>query len=102
MKVYNYSDKPVVIKGAEIKDTEFFLPAHMERWIVKHNNQDFIPPTSSNRNAIVTIRNTGQPDSYSYKTIEYKTPDIWVWIGVFLTFFSFYFWIRIVQKIKTT
>ena len=68
MKIINYSDKPVYIKTVPIEDTEIYIPPYFERWIVKHNNQDFIPPSYDDRNIILTIRNTGVADQYVYKS----------------------------------
>jgi hypothetical protein len=101
LKIYNYSDTPIIIKGAVINDREITIPSHFERWIVKHNGQDFIPPTSSDRNVIMYIRNTGQPDTFVYKTDSYSIPDIWVWVGTLVSFFSFFIIVRVIQKIRT-
>ena len=101
MKVFNYSDQPIYIKTVPIDDVEVYIPPYFERWIVKHNGQDFLPPSSSDRNVILTIRNTGQPDSYVYRTEEFLTPNIYPWVGLFITFFGFWFMIKIIQKIKT-
>ena len=101
MKIINYSDKPVYIKTVPIEDTEIYIPPYFERWIVKHNNQDFIPPSYDDRNIILTIRNTGVADQYVYKSEEFTFPNVFPLLGVFMAFFGFFIVIKLIQKIRT-
>lgn len=101
MKILNYSDLPVTIRNVPITDTEIYLPESIERWHVQHNGLDFIPPSSNERNIVLTIHNSGQANQYKYNTEVFSMPDIWVWIGTFISFFSFFLLVRLIQKIKT-
>lgn len=101
MKIFNYSDLPVVIRNVAIDDREIYLPESIERWHIQHNGIDFIPPSSDERNVVMTIHNAGTANQYQYRTETFSTPDIWVWIGLMISFFSFYVIVRLIQKIRT-
>lgn len=103
MKIYNYSDKPVVIGGIPTHEHVIYINNSMQRHMVIHNDKQFLSTNvrTADRNIIYSINN--HPNgSYDYREQNLKTPDIWVWVSVFLTFFSFYFVIRIVQKLKVS
>lgn len=99
MKIYNYSDQPIYIHGVAHEGHVDYLYATIERWNVVHDGRYFIQPTGSERNAVYTITNTNT--GYKYKTDFIEVPNIWVWVGLFITFFGFWFSIKLIQKIKT-
>jgi hypothetical protein len=99
MKIFNYSDKPVVIGGIPNDDHIIHLDNGVSIWQVRHDDKAFIPPSDEDRNLVFTITNLTY-GGYSIKQDEYTVPDIWLWVSVFLTFFTFYFVIRVFQKIK--
>ena len=99
MKVYNYSDQPIYVHGVAHEGHLPYLYNSIERWNVVHDGRYFIQPTGTERNAVYTIANTNS--GYKYK-IDYITPpDIFPWIFLFITFFGFWFSIKLIQKIKT-
>jgi hypothetical protein len=98
MKIYNYSDKPVVINGVSRDEHILHLHSAIPTGNVNHDGKSFLPSTTDDRNIIFTITNS--TDGYSYREDEFSVPDVWTWITIFLTFFSFYFVVRILQKIK--
>ena len=100
MKIYNYSDKPVVINGVAIHDHLIHMDNSIQRFYIKHNNYSFVTRHTEERNIIYTILNEDSGTGYVYRSDIIKAPDIWVWVSVFITFFSFYFVIRVLQKIK--
>ena len=100
MKVYNYSDKPVVINGVEIHDHLIHIDNSIQRFYVKHNEYAFLTKHTEERNLIYTIVNDSDGSGYSYRSDMINVPDVWVWVGIFLTFFSFHIVLRIVQKVR--
>jgi hypothetical protein len=99
MKIYNYSDKPIQINGVPRDEHILFLNASIPEWNVKHNNHVFLPTRDEDRNIVTTIYKLPS-GSYSYRHDNFSTPDVWLWVSIFLTFFSFHFILRIIQKIK--
>lgn len=100
MKIFNYSDKPVVIGGVPTHEHVIYINNSMQRHIVTHNNKQFLNPHSTtDRNIIYSINN--HPNgSYDYREQNLSVPDVWLWVSIFITFFGFYFVTRILQKIK--
>jgi hypothetical protein len=100
LKIYNYTDLPVVIHGRDYEGHIYYLYNDIERWNLKHNGQDFVTASSNDRNVVYTItqNNAG---GYKYKMDSYPLPDIWVWVGTLVSFFSFFLLVRLIQKIKT-
>lgn len=99
MKIFNYSDIPVNVAGNDIHD--HLIHVHNSFQNIHHNNELFLPSTNQDRNIIVTISNHPHLDSYVYKIDEFAVPNIYPWVGLFITFFGFWLCIKIIQKIKT-
>lgn len=101
MKIYNYSDKPVVIAGVPTHEHVIYINNSMQRHFITHNGQQFLDSHhDSDRNLIFSINN--HPNgSYDYREQNLATPNIFPWVGLFITFFGFWLMIKIVQKIKT-
>ena len=102
MKIFNYSDKPVVINGVPIHEHLIHIDNSIQRHFVTHNGREFLSShLTDDRNLIFSIIN--HPNgSYNYREQNFAVPNIWLWIGVFLTFFSFMFLTRVIQKLKTS
>ena len=102
MKIYNYSTKPVEINGNPISDTEIFLQDSLwyASWIT-HNGVQIYDPLTEPRNKQITIRDNLSTGGYLYEEDSISPPDIWVWVGLMISFFSFYVIVRLIQKIRT-
>ncbi len=103
MKIYNYSDEPVVIDGSTISDREIILPTNYDRNIVTHNGSMFLfNAKTTDSNVIYTITNhrSGNDGHYRIKTESFQTPPIYLYIGIFISFFSFFLLVRLIQKLK--
>ena len=101
MKIFNYSDKPVIINGVEVSDHLVHLDNSIQRHYVTHNGTSFLSHhTTSDRNVIYTILNKND-NSYLYRTDEVGVPDVFFWVSIFFTFFGFWFVMKISQKLKT-
>lgn len=98
LKIYNYSDKPIIINGVSRDEHTLHLNSSIPLVNVKHDGISFLPQTSQDRNVIFTITNTSE--GYSYIEDHMSIPDVWMWISIFFTFFAFHFLIRIAQKLK--
>lgn len=97
MKVYNYTNIPVYYRDDPIPLD--IHPIHIERknygfWT--HNGEQIKNDGLNDKLYIVPHWN----DSIQYDYQLTKFPEVSLWIGVFLTFFSFFFLVRIIQKIK--
>ena len=100
MKIYNYSDLPVEIGGIPIDDHIIHLDNGINIWQVRHDGVAFLPPSDEDRNLIFTITKNSY-GTYSIKQDEFAVPNIYPWVGLFITFFGFWLMIKIVQKIKS-
>ena len=100
MKIFNYSDKPVEIGGVPVTDHIIHLDNDVNIWQVRHDGVAFIPPADEERNIVFTITKNSY-GTYSIKQDEFSVPDIWTWVTIFLTTFSFWLSVRIIQKLKT-
>jgi hypothetical protein len=104
MKIYNYSDSPVTVDGKEIDAIEINLPTNFDRNIVTHNGSTFLKNSNianSNVCYFITNHRSGNPNHYRIKEEIYDVPNVWMWSGIYLTFFSFFLMIRVFQKIKS-
>lgn len=102
MKIFNYSDQPVVIGGVPTHEHVIYINNNMQKQHVTHNGKQFLNAHHSNDRNIIYSINNHPNGSYDYREQNLSVPDVWIWISIFLTFFSFYFCIRIVQKIKSS
>ena len=100
MKIFNYSDLPVVIRGVPIEDTVIHLPDSIERWHVQHNGVDFIPSSTDQRNVHLTIHQRGTVGEYKYNTEIFDVPDVTNFVLLFIAFFGFMMLTRLIQKLK--
>jgi len=100
LKIYNYTDLPVVIRNIPIDDREIYIPESIERWHVQHNGVDFIPSSDYERNVVVTIHQRGQVGEYKYNTETFEVPNVFPYVGLFVAFFGFMIITRLIQKIK--
>ena len=84
-----------------LDETEIYLQPNMHyaSWI-QHNGVQIYPPIDEERNIIFTIRDNLN-GGYLYEEMSIPPPDIWLWVSTFVSFFGFWFSIRIIQKIKT-
>ena len=99
MKIYNYTNIPVKYRGEPIP--EHIQPIHWTQ--VGHGYWD--------HNG-VRLSYTGEYDklyirhswngNFDYEYYQTQLPPVWIWVSIFLTFFSFFFVLRIVQKIKSS
>ena len=102
MKIFNYSDKPVLINGIEVSDHIVHLDNSIQRHFVKHDGRTFLTPhTTGERNMIYTILNNSSNTGYEYRNDSVGVPDVFFWVSIFFTFFGFWFVMKITQKIKT-
>ena len=103
MKIYNYSDLPLIIDGSTVTHHEVNLPTNYDRNLVTHNDVQFLNNANSKNNNVVymiTQHRSGNEGHYRIKLETYEVPNIWLWAGIFLSFFSFFFLVRIMQKLK--
>lgn len=105
MRIYNYSDVPVIINGNEVSDTEIYLPNNINyaQRDIKHNGIQVAPDfdSESNRNLQFTITNhRSNLGDYTITQMDISPPEISSWAFTYFLFFGFYFMVRIMQKIK--
>ena len=101
MKIFNYSTKPVFLNGNMIEDTEIYLQPNMfyASWI-QHNGVQIYNPIDEPRNMILTIRDNISTGGYIYEEMPIEPPDIWIWVTILITFWGFWFSVKILQKLK--
>ena len=100
MKIFNYSDKPVVINGVDINDHLIHIDNSILKSNITHNGNSFITHHNEERNIIYTITKNPAQTNYQYRSDVFSVPDVWLWVSIFITFFGFYFLIQNTTKIK--
>ena len=100
MKIFNYSDTPVIINGVSITDHLIHLDNGIPKSHVTHNGVRFLGDFQTDRNIIYTITNDSG-GGYIFRSDVLEVPNIYPWVGLYITFFGFWLMIKIVQKIKT-
>lgn len=85
-----------------VDDIEIYLQPNMfyASWI-QHNGVQIFDPNTEPRNKVLTIRDNISTGGYIYEEMSLEPPNIYPWVGLFITFFGFWLMIKIVQKIKT-
>ncbi len=101
MKIYNYSDLPVVIGNQSINSEFIRLSNDIRKPFVTHNGFQFTSnQNTEDRNIIYTI--ITKPDgSYGYMEDIIEPPNIYPVIGILFLSFAFLILIKLVQKLKT-
>jgi hypothetical protein len=102
MKIYNYSDIPCVYKGSTIDEASFYIPdnalvSNQGYYQLQHNGSII---ADEDTDVVVISANTGGT-GYVYDKVSFPVPDINTSLFTLLTFFAFYFMVRVIQKIKT-
>jgi hypothetical protein len=98
MRIYNYSDKPVYIKGVPYDQIELFIPSDVWEmdWFLHHSkslhNVGF--------DQLIITNDSTKPNGYSYQPITTPIPDISVFSFILVTAISLHLLIKIVQKVK--
>ena len=100
MKIYNYSDIPVIFDGVAITEKEIVLPQTIVKSRVTHNGHRFLTTHNDDRNSIFTI--SGDSSYYRYSEQNFPLPDIeLVLVPLMISVFGFVVLIKIAQKLKT-
>ena len=99
MKIYNYTNTPVLYRGEPIPN--HIVPIEWNKvgygyW--EHNGQQLYYTGEYDKLYIHPHWNGNF--QYDYQATD--LPPVWIWVSIFLTFFSFFFVLRIVQKIKSS
>lgn len=99
MRIYNYSDKPVLIKGVPINDIEINIPYEdFNKNMVTHHTKTF---NHIQQHHYLTIFNsTEQPNGYAYRITEHKLPDISAFSLILIATISFHLLVKIIQKVR--
>ena len=104
MKIFNYSDTPVMVDGKLSSEVEICLTPTFPRQAISHNGFMFVhnsASTTQSNNAHYYITNHRNGNGYRYKVEEYAVPNIFLWASIFFMFCGTFFLIRVIQKIKT-
>lgn len=104
MKIYNYSDLPVVINRVSIDEREIYLHNAIPRFHITHNGNPFIPNhDTDDRNVVMYI--TKHPSisnpSYQYRSETFNTPPVAWYASLVVISISYLLIIKILQKLKT-
>ena len=98
MRVYNYSDKPVVINGVPINTHIIHLDTAISPGNVLHNGTTFLPNHDQDRNSVFTIMNTGT--GYAYREDVYSNPPVWWFSSILIVSIGYLMLIKVMQKIR--
>ena len=103
MRIYNYSDIPLVIRGKTYTDKEFFMPENYREMFVHHNGQFIGGGTANDPKGYWTHLYITQGDDGTIKYHKYdmSPPDILSTTLLLVSAVGFCLIIKIIQKIKT-
>jgi|APSaa5957512493_1039668.scaffolds.fasta_scaffold177833_2 hypothetical protein len=97
MRIFNYSDKPVLINGIPHNEMEINIPSEeFSRDMLGHHTKTFI---NLEQHHYLTIWNISA-ETYNYSLTEHELPNISTFSFILVTTIALHILIKIIQKVR--
>lgn len=99
MRIFNYTDKPVIINGIPMEGNEIKITDEsFERSEIGHHTKSF--HTLEQHHYLHIYQNPNRPNGYEYRLTEHPLPNIATFSFILVSTIALHLLVKIIQKLR--